>query len=234
MSLFQLIDYPNYVVCDTKKKVYSLSTGKLIEMLPENKNTRSFNLNTVVDGKRKKLFMTFNKLMSLDMKPYGSDISVKDIKKTIRQGDTIESRYQQLPSPYHNYVYDTFEKELYSLHRNELRIMTNQGSLNNKRWQASFGFNQESKTISTLMVNSMIEAKLTTDFKYKPMTDVYWIVVNISIGTVMPERYGNAVDAGEVARNETLNTGLDHYIFKLVGKAEYTDDCEVKLEKMVG
>jgi len=62
MSLYQLVEYPKYVVCLNTKKLYSLSTGKLNEMVPESKTTRSFSLNKVVNGQRKKVFMTFDKI----------------------------------------------------------------------------------------------------------------------------------------------------------------------------
>lgn len=234
MSLYQLTDYPKYVVCTTNKKLYSMATGKLIEMVPETKSTRSFSLNTVVNGKRKKVFMTFDKIVGMDKKPYGSDISEADIKKTIRQGDVIESRYQLLPKPYHNYVYDTFEKELYSLHRSKLNVMQNTGTPTNKRWLASLGINNECRNVTTLMINAWISAGLTKDFKYNPLTDVYWIVVNICVGTVLPLRFGNAVDAGEVAKEETLNTGIPHHIFKLSGKVEIDDKDKIKVVKMAG
>jgi len=105
------------------------------------------------------------------------------------------------------------------------------GKPNNKNWGVSLGFNNELRKLNMTMVNAFIMNKLTKDFKYNPLTDVYWIVINISIGQVLPERYGNAVDAGEVAKTETFNTGLPHHIFKLVGKADMEND-KVKVLKV--
>lgn len=232
MSLFQLVDYPNYVVCTNKKKVYSLATGKLVEMTPETKSTRSFSFNTVVNGTRKKVFMTFDRIVQCEKKAYGADLSSADIKKTARSAK-IDSRYQTLPSPLQNYVYDTFDKEVYSLH-GAMKKMLASGGRNNKRWHLSHGVNHESSNVYETDIIEFINQGKTTDFKYKPISEVYYIVINIEVGEVIKERYENAVDASEAARVKTYDTGFQHEIFKRVGTAyidEKTD--KVKVKKLV-
>ena len=128
MSLFQLVDYPGYVVCTTKKKVYSLATGKLVEMTPETKSTRSFSFNTVVNGKRKKVFMTFDKIVACKKTAYGIDLANREVKLTARSAK-VESRYQALPIPFQNYMFDTFDKEIYSTHRGSVKKIQADGGV---------------------------------------------------------------------------------------------------------